>query len=126
VNYEFRPASFLKDCAMQISRRQFVSATAVAAAGLARRSSSSVVADEKPTERKFKKAVKINMVKPGETLLEKFKLLKELGFDVIELDAVDRRNQKGDGAGRRFGDPNFDRKRVERFFDGPEGDGTVH
>jgi hexulose-6-phosphate isomerase len=71
---------------MQINRRQFVAASSAAVAGLA---AAPFVADaeEKPTERKFKKAVKINMVKPGETLLEKFKLLKELGFDGIELDA---------------------------------------
>src|SRR5207249_3909281 len=49
-----------------------------------------VAADEKPTERKFKKAVKIGMVRYGETLLDKFKLLKELGFDGVELDAPSR------------------------------------
>src|SRR5262245_7337940 len=72
---------------MSISRRDFVSATSVAVMGLTHCSLNFAAADEKPTERKFKKAVKINMVKPGETLLEKFKLLKELGFDGIELDA---------------------------------------
>src|SRR5581483_9585251 len=73
--------------AMQINRREFVSTSVVAIAGIARTPFGSFAADEKPTERKFKKAVKIGMVRPGETLLEKFKLLKELGFDGVELDA---------------------------------------
>jgi hexulose-6-phosphate isomerase len=71
---------------MQTSRRELLAATSLASAGLALESAG-LFADEKPTERKFKKAVKIGMVRPGETLLEKFKLLKELGFDGVELDA---------------------------------------
>lgn len=39
------------------------------------------------TERKIRKAVKIGMVGEGETLLEKFTLLRDLGFDGIELDS---------------------------------------
>jgi L-ribulose-5-phosphate 3-epimerase len=35
----------------------------------------------------FKKAVKIGMVQPGKTILEKMTLLKELGFDGVELDS---------------------------------------
>src|SRR5262245_3985575 len=71
--------------AMHVTRRQFVSTAAVATVGLAHASSRLHAIDQKPGEKKFKKAVKINMVKTGETLLEKFKLLKELGFDGIEL-----------------------------------------
>ncbi len=37
------------------------------------------------SERSMKKAVKIEMVKDGATLEEKFRLLKELGFDGVEL-----------------------------------------
>ena len=37
--------------------------------------------------RKIQKAVKIGMVNEGNTLLEKFQLLKELGFDGVELDS---------------------------------------
>jgi L-ribulose-5-phosphate 3-epimerase len=37
------------------------------------------------SERSMKKAVKIEMVKDGETLEAKFRLLKELGFDGVEL-----------------------------------------
>jgi L-ribulose-5-phosphate 3-epimerase len=72
---------------MLVNRRQFVSTVSIAAASISNSRPGSLIADEKPTDRRFKKAVKINMVKPGETLLEKFKLLKELGFDGIELDA---------------------------------------
>src|SRR5215213_6710373 len=72
---------------MPVSRRQFVSTAAVTTVGLAQASSGLFAIDQKPGEKKFKKAVKIGMVKTGDTLLEKFKLLKELGFDGIEMDA---------------------------------------
>lgn len=72
---------------MSVTRRQFVSTAAAATVGLAHASFSLYAIDQKPGEKKFKKAVKIGMVKTGDTLLEKFKLLKELGFDGIELDA---------------------------------------
>src|SRR6476620_925621 len=71
---------------MQTNRREFLAATAMASTGLAVHSAR-LWGDDKPTDRKFKKAVKIGMVRPGDTLLEKFKLLKELGFDGVELDA---------------------------------------
>lgn len=35
----------------------------------------------------YKKAVKIGMVQEGKTLVDKFKLLKELGFDGVEMDS---------------------------------------
>jgi len=77
---------------MQTSRREFLATASLAGAGFAISSagflsSAGLFADEKPTEKKFKKAVKIGMVRPGDTLLAKFKLLKELGFDGVELDA---------------------------------------
>ena len=43
-------------------------------------------ADEKK-EKRFKKAVKLGMVRIKGTLLDKFKLLKELGFDGVELNS---------------------------------------
>lgn len=42
----------------------------------------------------LKKAVKYYMVQPGETVLEKFELLKSLGFDGIELDAPSGLNRQ--------------------------------
>jgi len=71
---------------MRLTRRTAL-AIGSAAVALSATRRTLMLADEKPTERKFKKAVKIGMVRPGETLLEKFKLLKELGFDGVELDA---------------------------------------
>lgn len=48
--------------------------------------SSSVRAVE-PVEKRYRKAVKIGMVRVPGTLTDKFKLLKELGFDGVELDS---------------------------------------
>jgi hexulose-6-phosphate isomerase len=39
-----------------------------------------------PAERRFRKAVKLSMVKVDAPLVEKFKMLKELGFDGIDID----------------------------------------
>lgn len=45
-------------------------------------------AEEKEREKlRLKKAVKIGMVQSQQTLAEKFRMLKELGFDGVELDA---------------------------------------
>ena len=73
---------------MIIGRRDFLMNTTAAAAGMALSglAADAPAADEKPAK-KFKKAVKIGMVQHGKTLLEKFQLLKELGFDGIELDS---------------------------------------
>jgi L-ribulose-5-phosphate 3-epimerase len=72
---------------MPLTRRQFTVAASATVALVG--GPLSLFADEKPTDKKFKKAVKIGMVKlkPESTLLEKFQLLKELGFDGVELDS---------------------------------------
>jgi L-ribulose-5-phosphate 3-epimerase len=76
---------------MRITRRDALSYSSAALAGVGLASASGLfAATEKPTDKKFKKAVKIGMVRAGETLLDKFKLLKELGFDGVELDAPSR------------------------------------
>lgn len=70
---------------MSVDRRTFLQASlATSAAG-----SALAAADDRPakTPAGFKKAVKYYMVQPGKTLLEKFQLLRDLGFDGIELDA---------------------------------------
>ena len=68
---------------MSCSRREFsVSCTAAAVGGLIAPMRGVLAA-----EKKFKKAVKVGMVRHGTTLLEKFQLLKELGFDGIELNS---------------------------------------
>jgi L-ribulose-5-phosphate 3-epimerase len=73
---------------MSLTRRQF--GLAASAATALAHSAVNLPAADKPTDRKFKKAVKIGMVKAGDTLLEKFQLLKELGFDGVELDSPSR------------------------------------
>lgn len=68
-----------------LRRREFLLASAV---GLTLAAAGRTLAAEKPAaEMKYKKAVKIGMVKSGSSLLEKCKLLKELGFDGVELNA---------------------------------------
>jgi hexulose-6-phosphate isomerase len=70
---------------MQHTRRTFVQASTAALVGPALASSLAAVPADAPP--RWKKAVKIGMVRPGQTLLEKFQLLKELGFDGVELDS---------------------------------------
>jgi len=43
--------------------------------------------DTRPAPLKIKKAVKIGMIKEGETLADKFAVLKELGYDGVELNS---------------------------------------
>jgi hexulose-6-phosphate isomerase len=66
-------------------RRQFLLATA-ACGTAAMLNASHTLADDK-AEKRFRKAVKIGMVRVEGTLTDKFKLLKELGFDGVELDS---------------------------------------
>ncbi len=72
------------------NRREWIAACAAAGAAgaLAAGSPLDVAADDEPEPaQRFHKAVKIGMVRPGTTLLEKFALLKELGFDGVELNS---------------------------------------
>jgi hexulose-6-phosphate isomerase len=75
-------------------RRQFLQAAAAGAtlAGVGSLLAAKLHAEEqpavkKPSEGKYKKAVKIGMVQIKGSLLDKFKLLSELGFDGVELNA---------------------------------------
>ena len=74
----------------QSSRRTFLAAsgTTAAAASVAFAAETATAAAE-PAVR-LKKSVKIGMVREGKTLLEKFKLLKEVGFDGVELDSPNK------------------------------------
>jgi hexulose-6-phosphate isomerase len=66
-------------------RRQFLAATASAALAASTFSFTSLNAQEKPAaEKRLKKAVKLNMVRGNMPLLEKFQMLKELGYDGVE------------------------------------------
>lgn len=71
------------------TRREFVATTTAAAVGtVAGRTASAATAAEPVVP--LKKAVKIGMVREGKTLVEKFKLVKSLGFDGIELNSPNR------------------------------------
>jgi L-ribulose-5-phosphate 3-epimerase len=67
-------------------RRQFLHLAAAAATAASWPLAATGVA-AKSAEKRMKKAVKFGMVKLDGSLLDKFKLLKELGFDGVELDA---------------------------------------
>jgi hexulose-6-phosphate isomerase len=79
---------------MFMNRRQALACGAAAAAAAWTESANLFAQDQKqetkPSEKKYKKAVKIGMVRTGETLMDKFKLLGELGFDGVELNSPDR------------------------------------
>lgn len=70
---------------IDVTRRDFLTAAAgaVAVASLGTRSP----AADQSSPRRLRKAVKYGMVRTGKSMLENFKLLKELGYDGVELDA---------------------------------------
>lgn len=69
------------------SRREFLSAAASAAAFAAVAGQTLAAQPKRTTPRAPKKAVKIGMVAEGTTLLEKFEILRECGFDGVEMDS---------------------------------------
>ncbi|HMS15292.1 MAG TPA: sugar phosphate isomerase/epimerase family protein [Planctomycetota bacterium] len=67
-----------------LDRRSFLLATAGGLTALSAVAPAPTrVSDGKP----FKKAVKIGMVREGNSLREKFQLLKDLGYDAVEMDS---------------------------------------
>jgi L-ribulose-5-phosphate 3-epimerase len=88
---------------MTCSRRGFLKAAACAAGTPL--ALTEVLGPQLPARgRPCKKAVKLGMVRAGDTLLQKFELLKQLGFDGVELDSpngldraevLDARDQTG-------------------------------
>lgn len=73
-----------------LNRREAIQRSAAAAVGVATGGSllgAQKASEARASEQKYKKAVKIGMVRAGETLLEKCKLLADLGFEGVELDA---------------------------------------
>ncbi len=74
-----------------MDRRTFLQATGTAAlAGVTSRTPSALAqapANTPQPSKRLKKALKIGMVQGDMPLVEKFKMLKELGFEGIELDA---------------------------------------
>lgn len=68
-----------------VDRRRFLQASACAGVAAAALTPSALAAESTP--KPFKKAVKIGMAQVGKTLKEKFQILKDLGFDGIELNS---------------------------------------
>ncbi len=71
-----------------MERRMFLKSGSLAMAAAAIGSKSFATASQMPAvaaKPVIKKCLKIEMVKEGETLLDKFKLLKELGYDGVEF-----------------------------------------
>lgn len=72
-----------------LSRRRFLgAAAALAATSLVdpRRLAAAVPVDIAPRKRTLRKAVGLGMVGEGKTLLEKLQLLRDLGFEGVEID----------------------------------------
>lgn len=69
---------------MSINRRHFLAATATAAVATAITTSATEAAENKL---KLRKAVKLGMVGGNAPLLDKFKMLKEIGFEGIDIDS---------------------------------------
>jgi hexulose-6-phosphate isomerase len=69
-----------------LDRREFLktSCAVASAATLAGQAATALTAEV--SDRKLKKAVKLSMVQGSAPLVEKFKMLKELGFDGIDID----------------------------------------
>ncbi len=65
-----------------VSRRNFLQCSAGAVASIASRS---LWAAQKPEERRIRKAVKYHMITEKLSVLDKFKLLADLGFDGTEI-----------------------------------------
>lgn len=66
-----------------IDRRQFLAASATALAATALSGTGAQAAD---TKLKLRKAVKLSMVGGDDPLVKKFKMLKEIGFEGIDID----------------------------------------
>ena len=73
----------------KLPRRDFLKAAggAVVAAGLATSLGRDAKADDAPKKRDLKKGVNLGMVSGDKPILDKFKLLKDLGFDGLEINS---------------------------------------
>jgi hexulose-6-phosphate isomerase len=72
-----------------LDRRDFLKTSCAIASAAALSVQATASAAAEPAERKFKKAVKLSMAQGNLSVVEKFKMLKELGFDGIHVDQRD-------------------------------------
>lgn len=79
---------------MEWERRKFLKVTGSSAVAAGVLSAGRVRAQSEPPRRKFKKCLKFGMVREELTIRDKFKLLKDLGFDGVELDSPNDLDQK--------------------------------
>lgn len=70
-----------------LERRDFLKTTGTGLAAAAAFSGVSLPLFGQEAKRRFKKSLKFGMVKEDLSILDKFKLLKDLGFDGVELDS---------------------------------------
>jgi hexulose-6-phosphate isomerase len=69
-----------------LDRREFLKTSCVAAAAGSITLHAALSSAAPPDERRFKKALKLSMVQGDASLVEKFKMLKEIGYDGIDID----------------------------------------
>ena len=79
--------------AESFDRRRFLKVAGLAAAATGLNSWSAGPALAQPAPKAMKKAVKWGMIQTDGSILDKFKLLKQLGFDGVELDAPSTLNK---------------------------------
>ena len=70
----------------ELSRRDFIVAAAAAGAGAMLTNPPGLKAEMRPP-RQIRKALKYGMIKPGDTIAEKFAAAKAAGFDGVEMDS---------------------------------------
>lgn len=75
---------------IEMHRREFLAASAATVAAAALSQKPSLAADDKL---KLRKAVKLSMVGGKDPLLAKFKMLKEIGFEGIDIDSPQDRDE---------------------------------
>src|SRR5690242_19865541 len=89
----FRLEVFPMRAAESFDRRGFLKVAGLAAAATGLNSWSAGAATAQETPKLMKKAVKWGMIQLDGSVLDKFKLLKQLGFDGVELDAPSMLNK---------------------------------
>lgn len=77
-----------------MQRREFLIKSGVAASAVAFATSHSMASPGMPARPMIKKSLKWGMVKGDMSIMDKFKMLKELGYDGVELDSPNELNPK--------------------------------
>jgi len=78
----------------ELKRREFLKVSGATAVAGAVAASSPLLAQADKAKRRYKKTLKYGMVKENLSIADKFKLLKDLGFDGVELDSPSKLDPK--------------------------------